>query len=229
MLRPNILFLFLFSILNQQEGHSQSPAYGEKFILLRTNPFSVLEKEGGIMLGANYRWHNRWSATFDPTLIFFSIHFNEFGKNYEKPFGIKIKSDIRYHVRNFILGFTDVFIGPEMSFGHVQINRTATFGINCRDLQCDYFMLESYREIKTLSGAALKMGLEGPVRKSNEHWKLEMYFGLGIIYYNIRERGIPAGGAFMQLPVYEDNLRIIREEVANLDIPAGLKISYRIH
>ncbi len=202
--------------------------YSGKALTLRTNLFSVLDYNAGIMLGMNYRWDKRWSATIDPTFVFFTIQASVNRLPADRPLGAKVKTDVRYHIRNFIWGFENVFISPEAVFSHIRTKKTATFGINCTGPNCAYYMIDEYTEIKKEAGGAIKFGLTGPIKKRNQNWKLELYLGLGLSFFNIEEKGIPTGGSFVTLPTYQDNLGFVRKDEANIMIPAGLKISYRI-
>jgi len=179
------------------------------------------------MLGVNYRWHRRWSFTADPTFIFFTIHRNENGE-FDKPLGLKLKADIRYHIHDFILGFSDAFISPEAVFTHVTTYKNTTFGINCVGGNCDYYMHSTYREIKTEKGMAIKIGIEEPISRWTDKWRLELFAGLGISFFKIIEKDIPPNGVFLQPPVYQNGITVIREGEPNITIPAGLKISFRI-
>ena len=195
--------------------------YSGPAITLRTNPFTLVEHDAGIMLGVNYRWTRRWSVTADPTFVFYTIQPNNNGMP-DRPLGIRLKTDIRYHVDN-------VFFSPELVFGYVNTKKTAEFGMNCVGQNCAYYMIDEYNEIKKEIGAAIKMGLIGPIKKRNDNWKLEFYLGIGVSYFDIKEEGIPTGGSFIELPIYRDNIGSpIRDEETEIMVPFGLKISLRI-
>jgi len=202
--------------------------YSGKAITFRTNPFSVLEYNAGIMLGINYRWDKRWSATVDPTFVFYTIQTSINGLPADRPLGARVKFDLRYHIRNFIWGFENVFISPEAVFSYIRTKKTETFGINCTGPNCTYYMIDDYTEIKKEKGGAIKIGLTGPIKKNNDNWKLELFLGVGLSFFNIEEKGIPTGGSFVILPSYRDNQGFIREDEPNIMLPFGLKISYRI-
>lgn len=225
-----ICTIFFFSICSKSFSQIEiDNFYSEPAITIRTNPFSVLEKDAGIMLGINYRWDKRWSVTIDPTFVFYTIHASTNGLPADKPLGVRTKIDLRYHIRNFIGGFENIFISPEAVFSYIDTKKTAEFGINCTGLNCAYYMIDEYNEIKKEIGGAIKIGLIGPIKKRNENWKLELYLGLGLSFFDIKEKGIPIGGSFITLPTYTDNIGgVVREDEANIMIPFGLKISYRI-
>ena len=221
-----IFFLSIFSSCFSQ--FEKDNFYSGPAITLRTNPFSVLEYHAGIMLGINYRWDKRWSATIDPTFVFYTIAASTNGLPADQPLGVRTKIDLRYHIRNFIGGFENIFISPELVLAYINTTKTAEFGINCTGSNCAYYMIDEYNEIRKEIGAAIKMGLIGPIKKRNENWKLEFYLGIGVSFFDIEEEGIPTGGSFITLPTYRDNLGTIREDEANIMIPFGVKISFRI-
>ena len=202
--------------------------YSGKAITLRTNPFSFFKHDAGIMLGVNYRWQERWSATIDPTFIFYAIESPGNSIDPGRPLGIRVITDLRYHIRKFVGGFENIFVSPEVTLGYVRSKKEAEFGINCVGQNCAYYMIQEYTEIKKEAGAAIKIGLIGPIRKNNDNWKLELYSGIGVSFFDFQEKGIPAGGSFVRLPVHENILGTLEEDEPNLAIPFGLKISFRI-
>ena len=225
-----IIYAILF-ILNYNCCFSQIETdkfYSGKAITLRTNPFSFIKQDAGIMLGANYRWHERWSATVDPTFIFYAIETSGSSIDPGKPLGIRVVTDLRYHIRNFFGGFENIFISPEVTLGYVRSKKEAEFGINCVGQNCAYYTLQEYTEIKKEAGAAIKIGLIGPIRKKNDNWKLELFSGVGVSFFDFQEKGIPEGGSFVILPTHENILGTLEEDEPNLAIPFGLKITYRI-
>jgi hypothetical protein len=221
-----IFFLLLFGhCFSQLEKHDFYPG---KTITLRTNPFSFLQRDGGIMVGVNYRWHQRWSATIDPKFIFYAIQAPGNSMGPGRRIGTRLKADIRYHIQNFLFGFENIYISPEVVLGYVRTRSTAEFGINCIGGNCAYYTIQKYTEIKKEAGGAIKMGLIGPIRKKNETWKLEVYSGLGVSFFDFNYIGIPAGGSFVREPRHEDGLGTLDEHEPNIMIPIGLIITYRI-
>jgi hypothetical protein len=175
----------------------------------------------GIMIGVNYRWRQKWSATLDPKFIFYSVQSPANNTGLRKPLGVRVKTDIRYHIQN-------VFIAPELVFGYTRTKTTGEFGINCVGGNCAYYTLQEYTEIKKEAGGAIKIGMTGPIRKKNENWKLELYTGIGVSFFDFQEKGIPPGGSFIRPPTHEDGLGTMDEDEPNIMIPFGLIITYRI-
>ena len=218
----NICTIFFLSIFyNCFSQFEKNNFYSGKAITLRTNPFSFLQSDAGIMIGVNYRWHERWSATFDPKFIFYAVQSQPTDTDPRKPLGVRVKTDIRYHIRN-------VFFAPELVFGYTSTRSTAEFGINCIGGNCAYYTLQEYTEIKKEAGAAIKLGMTGPIRKKNENWKLELYTGMGVSFFDFQEKGIPPGGSFVRPPTHENGLGSMDEDEPNILIPFGLIITYRI-
>ena len=228
MIRTICSIFFLLIVGNCFSQIEKDNFYTGKTITLRTNPFSFLQRDAGIMVGLNYRWHQRWSATIDPKFIFYAIQAPIGDMDPRSPLGVRIKTDIRYHIRNFLFGFENIFIAPEATFGYTRTRSIAEFGINCTGGNCAYYTAQKYTEIKKEAGGAIKIGMIGPIKKKNENWKLEIYSGLGISFFDFQEKGIPAGGSFVRPPTHQDGLGTLDEDEANIMIPCGLIITYRI-
>ena len=229
MIRTISTIFFLSIVASCFSQIEKNNFYTGKAITLRTNPFSFLQRDAGIMVGSNFRWHRRWSATIDPKFIFYAVQPSFDGTDPRSPLGIRIKTDVRYHIENFLFGFENIFIAPEVILGYTRTRSTAEFGINCTGGNCSYYTLQKYSEIKKEAGGAIKMGMIGPIKKRNENWKLELYAGFGISFFNFKEKGIPAGGSFVRPPIHEDALGTLDEDRANIMIPFGLTITYRIN
>ena len=223
-----IIFCTIFLLLLFTNCFSQideKGSYPEKAITLRTNPFSFLQRDAGVMIGVNYRWKPRWSATVDPKFIFYGIpRFSDNDLRY--PLGVRVKTDIRYHFKES--DFLNFYVAPELVYGYVRTRSTTTFGINCVNGNCAYYMQEKYTEIKKERGGALKFGMIGPVRKRNPNWKLDFYWGIGVSFFDFKYKNIPAGGSFERQPVPEYSLGNINIDGSNLTIPVGLTITHRI-
>ena len=221
MIRTTCIITFLLIFYNCFSQFEKDKFYSGKAITLRTNPFSFFQSDAGIMIGVNYRWRQRWSATLDPKFIFYSVQSPGNSMGPRNPLGIRLKTDIRYHIRN-------VFIAPEVVLGYTSTKTTAEFGVNCVGENCAYYTLQEYTEIKKEAGGAVKIGMTGPIRKNNENWKLELYTGIGVSFFDFQEKGIPPGGSFMRPPTHENGLGTMDEDEPNIMIPFGLIITYRI-
>lgn len=228
MIRTISIIFFLSLFCNCFSQIREDEFYPGKTTTLRTNPFSFLQRDAGVMVGVNRRWHPRWSATIDPKFIFYAIQSPGNSTDRRYPLGIRVKTDIRYHIRNFLFGFENIFIAPEVVLGYVRTRSTTEFGINCTGGNCAYYTIQKYTEIKKEAGVAIKIGMIGPIRKKNENWKLELYSGLGVSFFDFTYKGIPAGGSFVREPIHEDGLGTLDEGEPNIMIPFGLIITYRI-
>ena len=195
-------------------------------ISLRTNLFSVLEVDGGIMLGLRYQWSKRFAAVLDPTFIFFNLYDNTNSTSNGQPIGIKIRSDLRYYLDKNTSRRNRYFIAPEFHYKYVSTKRWANFGINCIGQQCDYYMNAKYQQIKNETGGTLKLGAEIPL-SDKDKWAIEVYGGLGFKFKNFKQKDIPAGGIFLASPASDDVFGF-EEGTAIPVFPASIKISYRI-
>ena len=229
MIRTISIIFFLLISGNCFSQIGKDTFYSGKAITLRINPFTFLQRDAGVMVGVNYRWRQRWSATIDPKFIFYAVQPSFDGTDPRSPLGIRVKTDIRYHIQNFLFGFENIFIGPEATFGYTRTRSTAEFGINCTGGNCAYYTVQKYTELKKEAGGAIKIGMIGPIKKKNENWKLEIYSGLGVSFFDFNYKGIPVGGSFVREPIHQDGLGTLDEDRANIMIPFGLTITYRIN
>ena len=225
MRRILALVSLLFFLSSTFSFSQQKELPDERSIYIRTNPLSFLEIDAGVMVGVRYQWNKNFSATLDPTFIFFSPYYGADDYN-SQPLGIKIRADVRYHFNKLSSNRSRVFIAPEFHYKYRTIDRTTTFGINCVNQNCAYYMEDTYREIKTEVGGSIKMGVDVPVDK-RERLSLELYGGLGLKIFKYNEESIPPGGSFISEPSHQDFFGT-PEGVATPLLLGFLKISYRI-
>jgi Protein of unknown function (DUF3575) len=223
MVRSPVLLLFFLCFTFQSFAQKNNKEFSPS-ITLRTNLFSILEADAGIMPGIRYQWSKQFAAVLDPTFIFFNPYRNV-DNNSGQPFGIKIRSDVRYYFDKYKPGHNRFFIAPELHFKHITTKKSATFGINCIGQQCSYYMNAIYKEIKNEIGAALKMGAESYIDKKNL-WSFEIYCGLGFKYNHYKEKDIPVGGMFISQPDHGNIFESGEDAIPIL--PGSIKISYRI-
>ncbi len=199
-LLAGILVLF-FSITVSAQNITQKDNDSYPAFSLHTSLTSWLDYDAGIMLGINYRWSQKFSASFEPTWIFY----NGLVTNPDEkisPSGIKIRSDLRYHFPQKTKKSLDTFIGPELHYKNTQTEKEDRFGINCQNGQCAYFQDAVYTEIKNEIGALIKAGLTAPLTFVNKNNRLclELYAGFGIKQLKFRETDLPTGGSFINPP-----------------------------
>jgi hypothetical protein len=195
---------------------------------LRTLPSSFLDPiDAGAMLGVNYRWTDRWSASFEPTWIFYTYTRNDDGRFYH-PSGLKIRVDGRHHMKWELFGM-ETFIGLELHHKRTSIIPLATFGFNCVGGNCAYFAHTSYKELKRELGANFKWGTLGSISK-NDRWWLEFYGGLGFKAMKYKETDIPIGGTFIIIPernfIEQAFVNQNRDEFFMPMLPGGIKLLF---
>ena len=216
-----LLFLILFvhaSFSQQKKTVEKKGGY------LRTNIFSILEIDGGVMLGTRYQWNKHFSATVDPTFIFFNPYHKTFD-DISNPRGIKIRADVRFHFsESFLEG--KAFIAPEFHYKYRSKDRLATFGFNCVNNSCAYYMETTYKEQKKEIGASLKAGVDLP-RDNNERLSFEIYGGLGVKIFRYKEEDVPIGGSFLGEPSHQDFFGSF-EGSASPMLFGSIKVSYRL-
>ena len=192
-----ICFMFSNVVSAQNNNQSQQGSYPE--FSLRTSLTSFVDYDAGIMLGVNYRWSHRFSASLEPTWIFYSPYVD--GGSALNPSGFKIRADLRYHFSNKNEKYPEFFIAPEFHYKHSKSEKEALFGINCLSGQCAYFQNAVYTDDKKEIGGLLKLGLlTPPPFVKNRRWLLELYIGAGVKNLSFKETNLPVGGSFVNLP-----------------------------
>ena len=217
-----ILFLTLFFI-----GTVTANCFSQKreldfsrSISLRTNLFSLVELDAGIMLGVKYQFNERFAVMIDPMFIFY----DPYNSHHQRPLGIKIKSDVRYYLDRYRPGHDRFFIAPELHLKYVSTQKNDDFGINCIGGQCSYYMNAQYREIKNEAGGSIKLGSEISLDKK-DIWLLEIYAGFGVRVIHYSERDIPFGASFVSVPIHQFPFR---ENTPVPILPGFIKLSFRI-
>ena len=224
MMRILTLTSILFFLPSKFSFSQQKELPAERGIYIRTNPLSFLEIDAGVMVGIRYQWNKNFSATLDPTFIFFSPYYGADEYN-SQPIGIKMRADVRYHFYK-PSNRSRVFIAPEFHYKYRTIDRTTTFGINCVNQNCAYYMEDTYTEIKTEVGGSIKMGVDLHIDKQ-ARLSLELYGGLGVKIFQYKEESIPPGGSFISEPSHQDFFGTSEGEATPL-LFGFLKLSYRI-
>ena len=189
-------------------------------ISLRTNLFSFVELDAGIMVGVKYQINERFAAMIDPMFIFYDPYDN----HQHQPLGIKVKSDFRYYLDKYRPGRDRFFIAPELHLKYVSTKKIDDFGFNCISGQCSYYMNAQYREVKSEAGGSVKLGTEIPLDKK-ETWSLEIYAGFGVKVIHYSEKDIPFGSSFVSTPTHQFPLL---EDTPVPMLPGFVKLSFRI-
>lgn len=224
---PLLLVLFSATVAIAQNRKSVNNPAGLGFNL-RTSLTSYFDYDAGIMLGAGYRWSNRFSAAIEPTWIFYNgANVDQQEKIY--PRGIKIRTDIKYHFSKRRRGKADFFIAPEFHYKNVKKEREETFGINCQNGQCAFLQDALYTERKKEIGGLLKLGVLTPFPfVKNDNLLLEIYGGfLGVKIQKFTETDLPIGGSFLTPPERSNIFPTNERNIATLPlVPFGLKIVF---
>ena len=154
---PGILLLvFSLTVSAQKSKQDRQVSYPE--FSLRTSFTSFLDEDAGIMLGVNYRWSQKFSVSFEPTWIFFTVFNSDAGEKIY-PSGIKIRTDLKYHFPKKQRRSPDFFIAPEFHYKYTKTQIEDLFGMNCQNGQCAFFQDAVYTDIKREIGGLVKMGL----------------------------------------------------------------------
>ena len=194
-----ILILF-FSVTLSAQKNNKIDVRNYPELSLRTSLNSYFDFDAGIMLGINYRWTEKFSASIEPTWIFYNgLTIGEEQKTF--PSGIKIRADIRYHFPKTRKRGLEFFIAPELHLKYVRTKKEDDFGIDCQNGQCTFIQQAVYTEIKNEVGGILKLGTIAPLGFiNNDRWFIEFYSGFGVKRQKFKERDLPTGGSFINAP-----------------------------
>jgi hypothetical protein len=217
--------IFLTTLIFANTSFCQRGSSSERGLYLRTNPFSFLEIDGGLMIGARYQLNKKISATLDPTFIFMNIY-HEPMSDVSSPLGIKIRADVRYYFKQYSSKTAGFFVASEFHYKYRTKDRLATFGFNCVNQNCAYFMEAIYTEVKKEIGGSLKTGLDAAI-SNNQRLAIEVYGGLGLKIFRYQEKSIPPGGSFLSEPSHQDFFGTA-EGSATPMLFGSMKVSYRL-
>jgi hypothetical protein len=192
-------------------------------ISIRTNPFSVFEIDGGLGAGIEYRWSDRWGAAVDPMFIFLDLLSSRPYNERTRKRGLKLRADARYYLGR-PGNWKSLFISPEFHFKYVNARVWETFGINCLQGNCDYYMFTQYRQLKTELGGGLKIGTR--IMFSSRFFA-EIYTGLGVKVTQIENREIPLGASF-ENP--EGTFQLLRpaDGIALPYLPSSIRLALKL-
>jgi hypothetical protein len=195
-----VLFILLFPFLVSAQTDKKKYNASFREFSLRTSLTSYFDFDAGIMLGANYRWSERLSASIEPTWIFYDA-FNSAREYKNFPSGIKIRADFRYHFEQSRNESPDFFIATELHYKYTKSDKEDLFGINCQNGQCAFYQNAIYTDTKNEIGGLIKMGMITPFPfVENDRWQLEFYAGFGFKQLDFKETNLPLGGSFVNLP-----------------------------
>ncbi len=226
-----ILLISFFSTNISAQEKIKREAVDFPQLSLRTSLTSYLDEDAGIMLGANYRWTEKFSVSFEPTYIFYSPYLQDnLNSEIVKPIGYKFRTDIKYHFPQRIFWNMEVFIASEFHYKFTRTKRSDVFGINCIGGNCAYFQNARYTETKKETGGLLKVGVIAPIAsKKNDRWFLELYGGFGYKQMKFKETDLPVGGSFTNPPT-RNFLNFTgstnRNDFSYPMLPGGLKLIF---
>lgn len=217
--------LFSLSVSAQKNKQSNEGSYPG--FSLHTSLTSYLDYNAGIMLGAGYRWSKHFSASLEPTWIFYSFYAD--GNSKIIPSGIKIRADLKYYFNKRKPRHPDFYIAPEFHYKYTKTKKEDQFGINCQNGQCVFFQNAVYTDIKNEIGGLVKTGIILPLLFIKNHrWLIDMYVGIGGKQLNYKETDLPLGGSFVNLPTrtifgnYDDHYALPM-------VPAGFKLIFILY
>ncbi len=198
---------------------------------LRTNPLSFIENDGNFMLGLGVHFTPRFAITVEPGLVLYSLY--DFNDKIKSNSGLKLRTDVRYFLRDFVPMGENRFI-PFVALGfhykNVSSIKTDDFGINCINGDCEYFQQSDYKQLKKEVGGFVKFGAVFPLSKSGR-FNGEFFMGLGARTQKFGYKNTPLGSTVFFNPVdpTEDFPYVPLNDKDNpptVLFPTGIKLFY---
>lgn len=168
---------------------------------LRTNPLSLLENDANIMLGVGIHFTPRLAVSIEPGWVLYTLYDVDNGVPSAK--GIKLRTDLRYFLRDFIPMGENRFIpftALEFHYKNVTSKKTDDFGINCVNGDCEYYQQGNYNMHKTEVGGLAKFGAVFPLSRSGR-FNGEFFMGLGARTQRFTYKNTPLGSTVFFNPV----------------------------
>ncbi len=168
---------------------------------LRTNPLSLLENDANIMLGLGIHFSPRLAVSVEPGWVLYTLYDADNGVPSAK--GLKLRTDIRYFLRDFIPMGEKRFIpfaALEFHYKNVTTTKTDDFGINCVNGDCEYYQQSDYNIHKTEIGGLAKFGAVFPLSRSGR-FNGEFFMGLGARTQKFKYKNTPMGSTVFFNPV----------------------------
>lgn len=168
---------------------------------LRTNPLSLLENDANIMLGLGVHFSPRFAISVEPGRVMYALY--DAGNGVPQAKGIKLRTDIRYFLRDFIPMAEKRFIpftALEFHYKNVTTTKTDDFGINCINGDCEYYQQGDYNIHKTETGGLAKFGAVFPMSRAGR-FNGEFFMGLGARTQKFKYKNTPLGSTVFFNPV----------------------------
>lgn len=216
-----IMVLPLFSAGQDKPGKKTDGLY------LRLAPTTLLDLEGGLSAGLEYRLPNNISFVLEPALLLWnwmpegnsSVEYNPY------QLGYKLKPEVRYYFerRKKSPKRGQSFVAYEFMYKHTNRKLEREFGYYCNPLgnNCAFLKRDIYVEIKEVFSHSLKFGFQ---RRLGRNWLLEYYFGIGIRTKQINYRDIPPNAFFIPETDVSRILDLKDENIPYPSFPMGVKL-----
>ena len=204
--------------------HLVSPAQSNKFSVT-LNPFSFLERDGGITPGIGYNFNNRISIFTDLGLIFFSAGTYTGGLvETDKSFGYKVKPALRFYVRNNKLQ-QGSFLELEGLYKHVVYHATDEVNVLDNNGNLAYTYIGGYKIKKDVYGLSVKYGYRFFLN-NEKRLGMDVYVGLGSRTKGFVTSGLPANAQPDNDPFSNRFFNFFWRRGNSISIPAGAKLFY---
>lgn len=199
--------------------------------LVRLSPLAILEPDMQVMPGAEWRFNEKFSIGIDAGYIFWHWRIRNFDPGINDNSGgtpltgYRLRPEFRYYFKR--TPRVSWFLAAEASYKRTSANLSDEVCITQgQAIGCSFFQRIDYKEIKSIPGGAIKVGLQ-EFFGDNRRMFFELFIGLGFKVTSIKKEGyiLPPnsrGGIVVQ------NNGNFSESGLFPHVPAGFKIGYRI-
>ncbi|MBL7727466.1 MAG: DUF3575 domain-containing protein, partial [Dinghuibacter sp.] len=152
-------------------------------LLVRISPLAILEPDMQVMPGVEYRFNKKFSVGLDAGYIFWRWGLRNFDPGVNEPqngtpvTGYRLRPEFRYYFRN--TPRSSWFLAAEASYKRTSTNMSDEVCITIgQAVGCSYFQRVDYKEIKSMPGGAIKVGVQ-QFFGDNRRLFFEAFLGLG--------------------------------------------------
>ncbi len=218
------IFLNLFFCLLYLNGNAQS--LNSKKIFVTLNPFSIMERDGGITPGIGYHFNDKLAVYSDLGFIFFQPG-TYTGQRIEtgRLLGYKIKPAIRYTFNEKTNGSSN-FIELESIYKQVNYNGTNSIAL----FDTDGMFLYNYRGYtirKNVFGGAFKFGKRKFIT-DDKKLGIDFFVGLGGRKKSLKVYDIPTATKVADDLFEPQFFNYFFSEGSSIYFPAGVKLIYKL-
>jgi hypothetical protein len=178
---------------------------------VNVSPFSLVDIDHGVMVGAEYRFKKNFSVSLDADYIFYSNYYQEAKESK----GFNLRPAVRYYFGKRLHEFLQL----QTFYKQVNYSMHGWLGKDCVNDVSSYSQLQDYTFKKTVTGVNLMVGDILPLSD-------KLYFDLGI-GLGVRYKRLHIDEENSCVPPQPNNLiNRFSDKVTSLSLPFSMKLAY---